>query len=162
MARGSKRSTEWVGSADQSYTVVATNGLVIQQSLAIEAAFGGSTVVRSRGELSIIPTDPSINTKIVGAMGCAVVSDQAAAAGAASIPGPITNMDWDGWFVWVPFHMVFDVTTDIGRAITSREVPFDSKAMRKVKTGDTLVTMVESQVGALSIAITFRTLFKLA
>jgi len=53
------------------------------------------------------------------------------------------------------------VTTDIGRLMAQVNYPFDSKAMRKVDDGDTIVVMVESQVGAFSVAATFRMLFKL-
>ncbi len=160
-SRGPRRQTDWANSADQSYVVVATNANVIHQSFPILSGEKW-TIVRTRGELSVIPTDPSVNVKIVGALGMCIVSDQAFAAGAGSIPGPITNGDWDGWFVWVPFHSNLDITTDIGRVLAQVNVPFDSKAMRKVTDGDTVVVMVESQVGALSIAATFRMLFKLA
>jgi len=156
---GAPRLTEWIRSADQNYVVIGNNTSVITQSFAINVR---QTIVRVRGELSIIPTATSVDVKSVGAMGFAVVTDQAVAAGAASIPGPITNADWDGWFVWVPFHQFFEVTTDIGRLLAQTNVIFDSKAMRKVKLGDTIVVMVESQVGAFSAAATFRMLTKLA
>ncbi len=97
---------------------------------------------------------------MIGAIGCGIVSDQAFAAGAASIPGPWTDQDWSGWFVWMPWAFRFEFTTDIGRLIGSFTQVIDSKAMRKVQPNETVVWMAESQAAAANVANPFRMLIK--
>ena len=106
------------------------------------------------------PQSFAADLDIIGAMGIGIVSDQALAAGAASIPGPWTDSSWDGWFVHQFFAYRFEVTTDIGRLIASISIPFDSKAMRKVGTNESVVIMVESQLVAFNAAVMFRMLVK--
>ena len=159
---GKRRQTDWVASADQGFLAVAAGAKLIQQSLPISAAgLSGATVVRSRGASSFTPQVLSGDVDIVGAWGMGIVSNEAFAAGAASIPGPWTNADWDGWFVWEPISYLFEVTDDVGRLLVGVQVPFDSKAMRKVDGGETMVVMVESQASAMEASINFRLLFKL-
>ena len=123
----------------------------------------GDTIVRTRGLLSIMPSVFGIDLTVIGAMGFGIVSNQAFAAGAASIPGPWSNADWEGWFLHQYFAWKFEVTTDIGRLIGSVQIPFDSKAMRKMDgTSETLVVMVESQANAISASVNFRMLVKLS
>ncbi len=137
---------------------VVGNTNTIVQSFAVTENF---TVARVRGMMSIALSAYSADISLVGAMGMAIVSDQAFAAGAASIPGPWTDIGWDGWFVWVPFAWEFAFTTDIDRLIGSVQVDIDSKAMRKIKIGDTLVVMAESSSAAFKIGMSFRILQKL-
>ena len=162
--RGSRRKTTWIGTADQGFQSVGANAKIILASFGIEGSEAGpaSTVVRNRGVLSIIPAVVSSAQEIVGAYGMGVVSDQAFAAGAASIPGPWTDSDWEGWMVWVPFAYRLEVSTDISRLLSQFDVVIDSKAMRKVTAGETMVQMVESQATAFNVVAPLRTLFKLA
>ncbi len=122
------------------------------------------TVVRVRGEVSVMPTVTNTGVKIGFAYGLAVVSDEAFAAGAASIPGPFRDAAWGGWFVWGAGRFEWVVGTNVGilgqSANWSREV--DSKAMRKIGTNETIVFMVESQIGALDISMHLRLLFLLS
>ena len=156
--RGRKRTSDWVGSADQGAIAVAGNTSVIIQS---NALLGNTTVVRTRGQISAFSSTRSADTEVVGAFGICIVTDEAFAAGAASIPGPWTNSGSDRWFVWEPIGYLFEVTTDVGRLVfPSRE--FDSKAMRKVGANETVVVMYESQASAQSVFVSFRMLLKLA
>ncbi len=139
--RSPKRSTDWVGSADQGVVAVGANASVIQQS---NSTLGNTTIVRTRGILTVEPQAFSADLDIIGALGIGIVSNEAFGAGAAAIPGPWTDAGWDGWFVWIPFAWRFEVTTDIGRLIASVSYDIDSKAMRKVGTLETVVVMVES------------------
>jgi len=119
-------------------------------------------VVRTRGLLSVELTASTADQEAVGAIGFAIVSDQAEAAGAASIPGPWTDQDWDGWFLWQPWAFTFESITQAGVLLFSREWEIDSKAMRKFDSGNTIVVMAESEVAAVRVATPFRMLFKLA
>ena len=156
--RGAKRLTQWVGSADQGTVAIAAGASAIQQS---NATLGATTVVRTRGVLDVRPQGFSADIEVIGAMGIASVSDQAFAAGAASIPGPFTDSDWSGWWVWEAFSYRFELTTDVGRLIIPERMVIDSKAMRKIEPNETVVVMVESQAAAFAASVHFRMLLKL-
>ena len=159
VSRAPKRTTQWVGSADQGTVAVAAGAKVIQQS---NATLGGTTIVRTRGVMDMRPQGFSADIEVIGALGIGLVSDQAFAAGIASIPGPFTDPDWDGWFMWEAFSYRFELTTDVGRMIIPYLMTLDSKAMRKVGQNQTLVVMVESQAAAFAASVHFRMLVKLS
>jgi len=74
-----------------------------------------------------------------------VVSDLAIAAGAASIPGPVTDSDDDGWFVWVPCMSQFQFVSGVGiDPDAGRYFPFDSRAMRRTEEGFGIAVMWET------------------
>jgi len=60
------------------------------------------TIVRTRGTMSVITDQAAAGEDQIGALGMIRVTDRAIAAGIASIPGPMTDGDDDGWFLWVP------------------------------------------------------------
>ena len=92
-----------------------------------------------------------------------IVSAQAFAAGAASIPGPYSQADWDGWFVHGFWSYQQTVAGTAGTLLlSSREYVIDSKAMRKIQGSDVLVVMAESQASAAEVSIQFRMLLKVA
>ncbi len=118
-------------------------------------------MVRSRGSFNIGVQGTTGDVDIIGALGICIVSDLAFAAGAASIPGPWTNNDWDGWFLLQPFNLHFQFTTDVGWNVIQSEYMVDSKGMRKAVDGDTLVVMIETQSGACRCSDKIRSLFML-
>ena len=161
--RGPKRTSVWVASADQGTVATATGATTIVQS---NATFGNTTIVRTRGLFTIAPQALGVgaSVNIRGAIGFGIVSDQAFAAGASSVPGPWTDPDWAGWYVWMPFELSLDVAgTPVERLLPAdRQYVIDSKAMRKVESNETVVVMAESQGGAFNSFFAFRTLAKLA
>jgi len=161
---GAKRQTEWIGSADQAYSGVTGDTKTLLQTFASTGSIltSRSTIIRTRGLLSISAGTEAADREIVGAMGMAVVSDQAAAAGAGSIPGPWSNQDWDGWFVWIAFAMSFGFTSAAGVLLEHVNFLFDSKAMRKFNSGESAVVMVETVAQSVRVAVPFRQLYKLA
>jgi len=154
-----RRKTDWINSADQAYIAIAGNTNVLHQSAVM---LDGETIVRTRGIMSSQPSVYSADLNVIGAMGMAVVSEQAAVAGAGSIPGPWTNAAWDGWFVHEYYTWNFEFLSSVGvNTPSSVQQVIDSKAMRKVEAGDRLVVMVESEGDAHLVAVNFRMLFKL-
>jgi len=101
------------------------------------------TVTRIRGVMSIQSDQSGAVESQVGAFGMIRVTDQAIAAGAASIPGPVTDGADDGWFVWVPFAQDTASTT-LGNAGNGGTWMIDSKAQRIVREGQQLAVMVEN------------------
>ena len=136
--------------------MAGNNSVLIQEN----AGLGNATIVRTRGMLDVRPQAFSADISVIGAVGFGIVSDEAFAAGAAGVPGPWTNSDWSGWFVWQAFSYLYDMTTDVGRLVLPSS-QFDSKAMRKVGINETVVVVCESQADAVNISIPFRMLVKL-
>ncbi len=161
---GPKRKTTWVGPPDQNFVAVSSTAKTLVGSFDPEAAgLQMPTIVRSRGLCSVKPTALNADVTITGAFGLAVVSDQAFIAGAGSIPGPYDFADWEGWFVWQSFNYTFEFIDGSGfQGPVDLNIEVDSKAMRKVSSNETIVLMAESQIGAYSISMPLRLLFKLS
>jgi len=121
-------------------TVVPAATKVLLGFFFLDTAFE-ETVVRTRGIFSINTDQVASLETQQGAFGMVRVTDRAIAAGAASIPGPVTDGDDDGWFVWVPFTQQSTVSTD---ASSMRHYQIDSKAQRIVREGQQLAVMFEN------------------
>jgi len=115
------------------------------------------TIVRVRGMMYISADQVSIDEEQSGAFGMIRVTDRAIAAGASSIPGPVTDADDDGWFVWVPFAQLGRPT--LGQD-NSNIYEIDSKAQRIVREGQQLAVMIEnnSLLGGLRVVVALRAL----
>jgi len=115
------------------------------------------TVVRIRGHMTVVSDQTVALEDQVGALGMIRVTDRAIAAGIASIPGPVTDGDDDGWFLWLPIAQVGGLTLDAGG------VPpylIDSKAQRIVREGQQLAVVVEnaSPTAGFSMLLSMRAL----
>ncbi len=159
---GPRRKTEWLASADVTgQTALAASSVILDSSFAFTQP---ETIVRTRGSLWVSSDQATANEEPFGALGMMVVSDQAAAAGVAAVPTPIQEEDDDNWFVWVPFLASLRLATAVGFVANPfMEYKFDSKAMRKVAAGDTLIVVLEnaSSTDAMNYVVKFRTLTKL-
>ncbi len=101
----------------------------------------GETVRRTLGWVLVHSDQEAANEAYQGALGFQVVTDLAVAAGAASIPGPVTDADDDGWFVWQAFGGASMATSSAERG---RLFNFDSRAMRRIEPGQTVAVMYEN------------------
>jgi len=159
----SKRQTTWVGPADQGYVAVASGAKVLVASFDPDSSsLKKTTLIRTRGMMSVRPATLSTGIDLIGAWGLAVVSDQAFGIGITAIPGPFTNAGWDGWFAWGSYSFSWDDATSVGRAIASIQFEVDSKGMRKVSDNETVVVVAEQQGGGATVSMPFRLLFKLS
>ena len=155
----SQRKTQWIGSSDSTATQTLLAGAsVLDQSFAISTP---RTVVRTRGALWV-KSDQSAATEIpFGALGMSVVTQQAVAAGVASVPTPITDEGDDTFFLWQPFlaGMVFASAVGLNADMWFR-YDFDSKAQRKVMDGTSIIVTLENASAAdgLEYVIKFRQL----
>jgi len=98
------------------------------------------TVVRTRGVMTVITDQAAAGEDQIGALGMIRVTDRAIAAGIASIPGPMTDGDDDGWFLWVPTAQMQTNPNDTYNG----QVIFDSKAQRIVREGQQLAVVFEN------------------
>ena len=173
MARGSRgsnlryasarRATGWeegpgtftdVGAFTASQAVILGSG----QSF----VFDGDTVVRIRGFAEIsLSSGTADGDGYTGAFGIGIVTDAAFAAGVASVPTPITEIEWEGW-IW---HQMFSVRSPATDSTEIRQTfEIDSKAMRKVGSNRTIFAVVEAtEIGTAVAEITLgsRMLLKL-
>ena len=101
------------------------------------------TVLRMLGEYLIVPTSaPAAFDSVTISIGIAVVSLDAAAAGAASLPDPGGDPQYP-WLHWAQYDFFMPSTGvifDLGWGV---RVPFDSRTMRKVKPSESLVFVIE-------------------
>ena len=154
--------SSWGASADTSAaTVLAANTVVLAQSAnaADLAEFSPGTIVRTRGNLWIASDQASASEEPFGAIGFAVVSEQANAAGVASVPNPISNESSDLWFTYETFQGYFAT----GQGVTWQRYSFDSKAMRKFGPNEAIVVVIANAHATMGLEfiLKFRMLFKL-
>ncbi len=132
----------WSGFIPATMTNVAAGTKVLVGGFTLSNPNIDETILRTVGMISVGSGQQSATEDQIGAFGMMIVSDLAVAAGAASIPGPVTDNSDDAWFVWVPFAQ--RSTFDVSAGVTSVKYDFDSKAMRTVEEGFGLAVMVEN------------------
>ena len=171
LRQGQRRKTTWAASADISTTTnLAANAVVLHQSFTEGILQAGgllpSTIMRVRGELWVKSDQLAAVRVPFGALGFAVVSEQARVAGVASVPTPITDEGSDMFFVHQFWAANFDIIStgvgSLGSEALAR-YSFDSKAMRKISTGQAIVVTLENAAaaGGVDFVLKFRILFKI-
>ena len=84
-----------------------------------------------------------------------LVSDTAAAAGVASVPGPVTDIE-DEWFVYLSFAFQARANTAVGYIPDfAHRIPFESKAKRIIGAGRTIVVVCENAYATHAFDIQF-------
>ena len=141
LRQGQRRQTQWVGGPDETdFTALSAAGVDFQSSLnATALAFRPFTVVRTIGELFIVSDQEAAQETPFMAFGLAVVSDSAAAAGAGSVPTPITEEASDLWFAYQ-----FAAAASDTKTTNLYHFRFESKAMRKVNNDQDIVALAEN------------------
>ena len=143
-----KRRTTWIFLQPTEFTLAAATSTTLAfLANAALLAFRPFTVVRTHLEVMLRSDQAAaIETQGVG-IGQAVVSEQSAAAGIASLPTPITDLGSDMFYV----HRILfaDESSLTDRTRPASRLTIDSKAMRKVEGGETIATVLEGAgVGA--------------
>ena len=134
--RGTKtrRLTMWIAGQEAANTLAGAGSEVLSGSFnAAALALRPFTIIRVRGIIGISSDQGTAGEDQSAAYGICVVSDQAIAAGVASIPSPNTDQGSDLFFVYEDLVASMFVASNAGvepQFMTSRT--FDSKAMRKV------------------------------
>ena len=166
--KGPRRQTNWISSADAGFSTITTGVKSLNSTFLPDGGAGvvkaPLTVTRTVGQITIAPpTSQASDEALIGAFGICVVNDLAITAGAASIPGPVTNADWDGWFVHKFFCFNYEFHTAVSTLISSVTYQFDSKAMRKVLDESYGLAVMFENSGGQSIRVLpqFRMLMKL-
>ena len=140
-----KRLSLWFDFQPVSATFTGAGGTIIASLNAAALALRPFTIVRTRFLVSVISDQITASENYAGAVGVAVVSDQAVAVGVTAVPIPITDMSSDLWLM----HQLFMASVQIeeasgnGAFLRSTNFEIDSKAMRKVEDGQDLVVVGE-------------------
>ena len=155
-----KRAPVWFG-IELNPVAVASNSAVLLFTLNAGAlALRPFTVVRTRMKLLYQSDQSAALEEYGGALGIAVVTDRAAAAGIGSVPNPFANIDSDAFFVHDTFYAQSGAAGD--SIASTNWISIDSKAMRKVGIDDDIVGTVEAlSLGGLEVGIIGRMLVKM-
>ncbi len=161
-----RRQTSWFrGPENAAGTQLTSSGATLLGNGAT-ATEDGLTLVRTRGILTFMLTAATAASDgFHGAFGLAIVTTPAFQAGVASLPSPVTEIDWDGWL----YHQFFKAQapsafTANGTGPWVYQFQIDSKAMRKVADNESFILVAEVvEVGTAALAINAdsRMLFKL-
>jgi len=161
---GPKREFSWLEVESSQVNLTAIGGTIINTLTTAELARRPFTIVRTYLEVWL-ESDQAVASEFqLAAIGFAVVSEQAAAAGVASVPTPVTDAASDHWFLHqflMSQFLLADATGFVEPA--GRGYSIDSKAMRKVDDGDQAIIVVEmdSSVSAgLNVTTAGRVLIK--
>ena len=148
----------WGVHSDATLTSIAGGTKILIGGFSLSNQGIDETVLRVRGSMMVKPS-VGVDALAIGAWGMCVVTDLAAAAGAASIPGPITNGGDDVWFVWEPIQVLTEFKDSTGEQFLQGH-SFDSKAKRIVETGYQIAIMAENAHAsqAFTLGLQFRLL----
>ncbi len=141
--RGFRPQTSWAAVTPATEQTVNAATKVLIGSF---VASSPETVRRTFGILNW-RSDQTVNDeRPMGAFGMCVVSNEAFAAGVASMPGPFTDADSDLWFVHQLMFAAFEQsgTVDGFESAAGQSYTINSKAMRKVTDDERIVMILEN------------------
>ncbi len=139
--RGAKRMTSWF---DIPPSLTGPGVALVSSLTALELAKRPFTVVRTHLAFRLRSDQVAASETYIGAVGLAVVSDQASAIGITAIPTPVLDAESDLWFVhqWNTGTFFFgSAASFIDNAGT--QILIDSKAQRKVNEDEDIVVVFE-------------------
>jgi len=130
------------------------------------ATAGGITLIRTRGRVLYHFDPANISDVVMVALGLGIFSSDAFAAGAVSMPGPITDADYDWvWHNAIVFGPSFEAAESNTSIVGNVNIEVDSKAMRKMKPSQTLGWIAEVSIisggGTVDLSVVARHLFKI-
>ncbi len=151
--RRSNRSWAGVASAVQTNVPAASKVLLGSFSPTVS---GDVTAIRTVGYISVASDNESGDELQIGAFGAIVVTDTALSTGITAIPGPVTDIADDGWFVYQAFAFEQVVDTAVGVIVPfSHMMTIDSKAKRIVEDGRAMALVVENAHASFGFDIMF-------
>ena len=155
-SRGPRRQRSWEEGPGGTTTLALTAAVPLFVGAAAVATEDGLTLARLRGRVRVfMDTWAAGNNGLTGAFGIGIVREEAVVAGIASVPTPIADSDWDGWIYWTPYSVR---SIDAAAASVGGGFPFgvdyevDTRAMRKLRLGDTIYASVESVISGTPVA----------
>ena len=136
-----RRSTFWIQIVSAQTTLSAAGGAIITAASAGLLAFRPFTIVRTRMTFLLRSDQTAAVEYQAAAYGQVVVSDQALAIGVTAVPTPVTDGGSDLFFA---YQLMFAGHSDLtDRMNPAALYQLDSKAMRKVEEGQTVIGVGE-------------------
>jgi len=151
--RGARRQTLWLGGSLTTTTVATGTSVLVTVLNAAALLLRPFTVIRSRGLLMWESDQSAAGERPVGAVGEIVVTDVATGVGVAAVPTPVTDDESD-WF-WYQTLMMTLLVAPTGTGPGQIQYAVDSKAMRKVDTGDDVAMVVQNSSGVGAILTSY-------
>ena len=133
-----KRLSEWTPIQIIAETTVASNAILLAASSSAGLlALAPYTVVRTRGVLTVWSDQVAVSEAPQGIFAAIVVKNSAVAIGATAMSDPL-NEAGDDWYVYEPFQIpaMRQTTNNLFTEYVFAQYVIDSKAMRKIDTGD--------------------------
>ena len=177
LIRSQRKRTSWdvgpeTAGGGQPQTITASLGELA--AVAVQLLVDNQTLVRTRGELMMLLETSSLQGNgFHGAFGIAKATTAAITAGAASVPTPLTEEEWDGWIYHRYFSLLSGGTIAVATAAQQADqvnattaalrLEVDSKAMRKVEIFEGLyaaIEVVEFGTAQMTWSFNSRLLFK--
>jgi len=159
--RKTPANRSWTGSVLAAPVVVAAATKVLLTTFSLSNQNIDETVLRVVGGINVMSDQQAATEDQIGAVGFILVTNQAAAAGVASMPGPVTDNGDDGWFVYQAFSQRFGFVTAAGvEAQFSTWYEINSKAKRVIHEGRAIAVIAENAhaTQGFSIGLAFRML----
>ena len=156
----SRRASEksWSGITTFETTLAANSQVLVAN---FTPSVGDDTILRTVGSLYIRSDQLTTSEAQFGALGMAVANEQAVSVGITAVPHPITDIEIDQWFLYVPFCQRFAISgtpADFEPNIYT-EYKFDSKAKRVVQNGrQAVVVLQNSSSSGLTFSLVMRVL----
>jgi len=143
VSRGPQRKTTWFQFQPVNQVETALGGTLVFSLNAAALALRPFTIVRTHFEFFLKSDQLAATENYAGAVGLAVVSDQASAIGITAVPTPVTDMGSNLWFAYGLLFGSLGFLNGSGAQELGKSMSIDSKAMRKVEIGQDVVVVVE-------------------
>ena len=156
---GARPNRGWTQNVATAFTTVPAASKVLLGTFSGQTGID-LTILRTVGMVAVATDAVTATEAQIGGFGMIIVSDQAVAAGIASIPGAVTDADDDGWFIHMTFAQLWQSGDATGRGFQTLPYQFDSKAKRIIQENQSIAIVVEniSASAGLLIADTSRIL----
>ena len=143
--RRSGSNKSWDGFFNITPVVIPAASKVLLGSISLNNPGIDETILRTVGNLAVASDQSAASEVQIGAFGMIVVSDDALAVGITAIPGPVSGVGEDGWFLFVPINQRFLFGSAIGMNLDYGHVyDYDSRAKRKVEDGRVVALVAEN------------------
>jgi len=162
-ARPFKPSGEWAGFFVPN-TTIPGNSKVLLGTIIPGTGSGRLTIRRMRISLMWSSDSLAATEFPIGALGAAVFNDTSIAAGVASLPDPMTDLEDDIWFLYQGLHSRFSFLNASGTNSDAGTVyEIDSKAMRHLPDGRSIgVIVATGDAQGAQVQVIVRAYFTLA
>ncbi len=149
-----KSNREWAAVNSTGLVSVPVSTKVLLGTFVLSNPGIDETILRTVGLIAVVSDQVSAAESQHAAFGMIVVNDVAGALGVTAIPGPITNAEDDGWFVYQSIQQKFSFITAAGFDSNGAvQYHFDSKAKRILSEGSVVAIVIENASSSIAFEV---------